>query len=145
MRGNDMATEIEIFCDGACSGNPGKGGWAAMIRRGSKEMTVCGSCPDTTNNRMELTAAIGGIDMLVDGETATLYSDSQYVVNGITKWIANWKRTSWTNRDGAIKNRDLWEKLDQLASRHRIKFKWIRGHSTPEIDGVDAIAKLQTQ
>lgn len=137
-------TEIQIWTDGACSGNPGKGGWAAMVRRGSRELTVCGACPDTTNNRMELLAAISGIEMLVEGETATLFSDSQYVVNGITKWITNWKKSHWTNRDGAIKNRDLWEKLDQLSNRHRIVFKWVRGHSTAEIDNVDAVAKRQT-
>ncbi len=140
-----MRTEIEIVVDGACSGNPGKGGWAAMIRRGSRELIVHGSCNDTTNNRMELLAAISGIEMLVDGETATLYSDSQYVVNGITKWIITWKKNQWTNREGAIKNRDLWERLDQIAAKHKIQFKWVRGHSTKDIDMVDRIAKTQTQ
>lgn len=137
-------TEIEIFCDGACSGNPGKGGWAAMIRRGSKEITVCGSNPDSTNNRMELTAAISGIEMLTPGEAAILYSDSQYVVNGITKWIHGWKKNCWANKDGIIKNRDLWEKLDYLTKKNNIQFKWMRGHSTTEIDRVDRIAKDQT-
>jgi ribonuclease HI len=119
-----MTTEIEIFCDGACSGNPGKGGWAAMIRRGSKEMTVCGACPDTTNNRMELTAAISGIEMLVAGETATLYSDSQYVVNGITKWIRGWKKNNWvTSTNKRVLNQDLWERLDHLSTQHSIKFE----------------------
>jgi ribonuclease HI len=141
----DKNVEIEIIVDGACSGNPGKGGWAAIVRRGSQELTVCGSCPNTTNNRMELMAAISGIDMLVEGETATLFSDSQYVVNGITKWITNWKKNRWTNREGMIKNRDLWERLDQLTNKHKIKFKWIRGHSTVDIDTVDRIAKNQTQ
>lgn len=136
--------ETVIFVDGACSGNPGKGGWAAMIRRGSKTLTVCGACPDTTNNRMELTAAISGIEMLVSGESAVLYSDSQYVVNGITKWIKSWKKNHWISREGAIKNRDLWERLDQLGNQYKVEFKWIRGHSNSEIDLVDQIAKNQT-
>jgi ribonuclease HI len=143
-----VSTEIEIFCDGACSNNErgkGKGGWAAMIRRGSRELTVSGACPDTTNNRMELTAAISGIEMLVAGETATLYSDSQYVVNGITKWIRGWKKNNWvTSTNKRVLNQDLWERLDHLSTQHSIKFEWIRGHSTYEIDSVDAIAKQQT-
>lgn len=137
-------TEIQIWTDGACSKNPGQGGWAAMIRRGSNESTVSGSCPDTTNNRMELMAVIKGLEMLESKESATLYSDSQYVVNGITKWIAKWKRNQWKSQSGAVKNRDLWERLDQLVHEHSIRFKWIRGHSTDEIHLVDSIAKSQT-
>lgn len=137
-------TEIQIWTDGACRNPPGQGGWAAMLRRGTDEQFISGACSDTTNNRMELTAVINGIKMLDKGESATLYSDSQYVINGITKWIHSWKKHRWTNGSGSIKNRNLWEELDHLANRHTIHFKWIRGHSTSEIHEVDRLAKIQT-
>ena len=140
-------TEIEIWVDGACSGNPGNGGWAVLVERGNGEKgtVLAGKMANTTNNRMELMAAISGIEMLNPHEKAILYSDSQYVVNGITKWISKWKRNNWKTADGPVKNQDLWEKLDRLAKDHSIRFQWVRGHSVPNMNLVDSLAKDQTK
>lgn len=132
----------EIWADGACSGNPGPGGWACLIRRGKQEQLYNGSIPDTTNNRMELTAVIAALEMLHEKEDAIVYSDSQYVVNGITKWVKTWQKNNWvTSSKGRVQNVDLWEKLLDMSKKHQIQFKWIRGHSTEEIDLVDKFAK----
>lgn len=140
---NDMI--VEIFCDGACSQNGmenSRGGWACLIRRGKQERIYDGEDPDTTNNRMELTAAISALEMLDDRETAVVYSDSQYLVNGITKWVKTWQKNNWvTSSKGRVQNVDLWERLIALRDKHRAQFKWIRGHSTEEIDLVDKYAK----
>lgn len=132
----------EIWTDGACSGNPGPGGWAALIRRGGQDRLFEGGVPDTTNNRMELTAVISALEMLNDQEAAIVYSDSQYVVNGITQWIKTWQKNNWvTSTKGRVQNVDLWERLLALSKQHKIQFKWIKGHSTEEIDLVDQYAK----
>ena len=139
-------TEVEVWCDGACAGNPGKGGWAAMIRRGKNEIVISGSSLETTNNQMELTAVISALEMLNPTEVATVFSDSKYVVEGITNWLPGWKKNNWvTATKTRVKNKELWEKLDLLATKHRAKFKWVRGHSTDEIDLVDQYAKEQTR
>jgi ribonuclease HI len=139
-------SDVEIWTDGACSGNPGKGGWAALIRRNKKkEILITGKEDYTTNNRMELLGVISALEMLEENEEGILYSDSQYVINGINSWIKGWKRNNWvTSSKGRVINRDLWEKLDELKSTRRITFKWIRGHSNEEINLVDEYAKLQT-
>ena len=137
---------VEIFCDGACSGNPGKGGWAALIRRGKNEMVISGSAADTTNNQMELTAVISALEMLNPSETVTVFSDSKYVVDGITNWLPGWKKNNWiTATKTRVKNKELWEKLDLLASKYHAKFNWVKGHSTDEIDLVDQYAKEKTR
>lgn len=137
--------ETVIFVDGACSGNPGKGGWAALIRRGTQEIIATGNFSESTNNQMELAAAIGGLEMLRPGEKATLYSDSKYVVDGITKWIFKWRKSNWVTATGErVKNRGLWERLLQLTKSGDVKILWIRGHSNDEMDKVDALAKQQT-
>lgn len=135
-----------IWCDGACSGNPGKGGWAAIIRRGKQETVISGSDPDTTNNRMELMAAISAIEMLSSNESATIYSDSKYVVEGMNKWIAGWKKKGWvTSTKTRVLNKDLWERLSALANKHQAKFNWVKGHSNYEIDMADRFAKDQAR
>jgi ribonuclease HI len=137
--------ETVIVVDGACSGNPGKGGWAALVRRGAQEIITTGKSPETTNNQMELSAVIGGLEMLRQGEKATLYSDSKYVVEGITKWIFKWKKSNWLTATGErVKNRGLWERLSQLTKSGDVKILWIRGHSNDDMDTVDRLAKQQT-
>lgn len=134
--------DVEIFCDGSCSGNPGPGGWACLIRRGKQERIYSGECDDTTNNRMELTAAISALEMLDVGESAIVYSDSQYLVNGVNKWVQTWQKNNWVTSDKKrVKNADLWEILIAQSKKRRVQFKWIRGHSTYEIDLVDQYAK----
>lgn len=113
-----------------------------MIKRGKQDRLYEGEDPDTTNNRMELTAVISALEMLDDRETAIVYSDSQYVVNGITKWVKTWQKNNWiTSTKGRVVNVDLWERLIVLSNKHQAKFKWIKGHSTEEIDLVDKCAK----
>ena len=139
-------TEVEVWCDGACAGNPGKGGWATMIRRSKNEIVISGSSLETTNNQMELTAVISALEMLNPTEVATVFSDSKYVVEGITNWLPGWKKNNWvTATKTRVKNRELWEKLDMLASKFHAKFKWVRGHSNDEIDLVDQYAKEQAR
>ncbi len=138
-------SEINIYCDGACSGNPGKGGWAAIIVRGNKELIISGNNPYTTNNQMELTAVISALEMLKKEEVATVYSDSKYVVNGITDWIKKWKEKKWVSSSGTrVANQDLWIKLDQLVSELHPKIIWMKGHSSYYIDMADKYAKDQT-
>lgn len=140
---------VIIYADGACSHNGAensRGGWACLVKRGKREMLYCGECADTTNNRMELTAVISALEMLDNRETAIVYSDSQYVVNGITKWVKGWIKNNWiTSNKSRVQNVDLWEKLLVLSNKHQTQFKWIRGHSTEEIDLVDKYAKERCQ
>jgi ribonuclease HI len=130
---------IEIFTDGACRGNPGPGGWAALLRHEGKEKVVAGAEHATTNNRMELQAAISGLAVLKSRATVVLTTDSQYVRQGITQWLPGWKRNGWrTAARQPVKNRDLWERLDELAQRHEVEWHWVRGHSGhPENERVD--------
>ncbi len=121
---------VEIFTDGACKGNPGPGGWGALLRFGEEERELFGGEPNTTNNRMELTAVIEALAALKHRCEVTIHTDSQYVQKGITEWIHNWKVRGWkTAGKDPVKNADLWRRLDALASKHRIHWKWVRGHS----------------
>lgn len=121
---------IEIFTDGACRGNPGRGGWGALLRYGDRERELCGGEALTTNNRMELTAAIEALAALRERCEVDLYTDSQYVRDGVTQWMANWKRRGWRTADRKpVKNIDLWQALDREATRHQVRWHWVRGHS----------------
>ena len=121
---------IEIFTDGACRGNPGPGGWAALLRYKESEKMISGSEPESTNNRMELVAAIEGLNSLNRGMEVTLTTDSQYVKDGITKWIVGWKKKNWINsQKKPVKNIDLWKRLDAAVAPHQIQWRWVKGHS----------------
>src|SRR5271170_4196030 len=137
--------EVEIFTDGACSGNPGPGGWAAILRYRGTEKELSGFAPDTTNNRMEMMAAIAGLEALKRPCRVRLYSDSQYLRDGITKWINGWKRRGWLTADKQpVKNIDLWQRLDAAAAKHDVHFIWVRGHSGhPENERADALARAR--
>ena len=134
---------IEIFTDGACRGNPGRGGWGALLRYGDRERELCGGEALTTNNRMELTAAIEALAALRERCEVDLYTDSQYVRDGVTRWMANWKRRGWRTADRKpVKNIDLWQALDREATRHQVRWHWVRGHSgVPLNERVDRIAR----
>lgn len=133
---------IVIFTDGACRGNPGRGGWGALLRYGKHDKMIYGSELKTTNNRMELMAAIEALKTLREPCEIDLYTDSQYMQKGITEWIAVWKKRQWkTANKKPVKNADLWEKLAKEAARHHIKWHWVKGHSGhTENDLVDALA-----
>ncbi len=133
----------DIFTDGACSGNPGPGGWGAILRYGGVDKELNGFEPLTTNNRMEMLAAIVALETLKRPIQVRLHTDSQYLRDGITKWIKGWKAKGWKTADGKpVKNRDLWERLDQAQQRHTITFHWVRGHSGhPENERADALAR----
>ena len=138
-------SEVEIFTDGACRGNPGPGGWAAILRYRGVEKELSGYDPGTTNNRMEMMAAIAGLEALKRPCQVRLYSDSQYLRDGITKWINGWKRRGWLTADKRpVKNVDLWQRLDLAAARHVITWEWVRGHAGhPENERVDALARAR--
>ncbi len=121
---------VKIYTDGACRGNPGPGGWGALIRYNNFEQEICGGELDTTNNRMELMAAIKALAMLTEDFQVDLTSDSQYVRKGITEWLPNWKKRGWkTAAKKPVKNKDLWQQLESVALRHEISWHWIKGHS----------------
>ena len=123
-------SRVEIFTDGACRGNPGPGGWATLLRQGEHERLVTGAEPYTTNNRMELSAAIEGLAILKGVRRVRVTTDSQYVRQGVTQWVARWKANGWkTASKSPVKNRDLWERLDRLAALHDIEWVWVKGHS----------------
>ncbi len=134
---------IEIYTDGACSGNPGPGGWGALLRSGIVETELCGGEPATTNNRMELLAVIEALQSLTQPVEAHVYTDSQYVQKGISEWIHNWKRRGWkTSAKEPVKNEDLWRRLDVLAAGHTLEWRWVKGHSGhPDNERVDALAR----
>ena len=121
---------VEIFTDGACSGNPGPGGWGAILRFGDREKELFGGEPNTTNNRMELMAAISGLEALKRPCQVQLYTDSTYVQKGITEWLRGWKARGWKTADKKpVKNDDLWRRLDEVASRHQVSWLWVKGHA----------------
>jgi ribonuclease HI len=121
---------VEIYTDGACRGNPGVGGWAAVLTRGTHEKELSGAEAHTTNNRMELTAVIRALEALRKPVQARVFTDSEYVRRGVTEWLAAWKARGWRTADKKpVKNQDLWERLDQLIVPHRIEWHWVRGHS----------------
>ena len=123
-------TQVDLFTDGACRGNPGPGGWAALLVAGKERKEVSGAEATTTNNRMELTAAIGGLNALKRRCAVKLYTDSKYVLQGITEWLPNWKARGWrTAARTPVKNQDLWQLLDAAAANQDIKWIWVKGHS----------------
>lgn len=136
------AAKIKIYADGACSGNPGPGGWGAIVRRGSADTELSGGAAQTTNNRMELTAVIEALATLEPGHDVDVYTDSQYVQKGISEWIHNWKRRGWRTADKQpVKNSDLWLKLDAMAQRQHVAWHWVKGHAGhPENERADALA-----
>jgi len=135
--------EVEIFTDGACSGNPGPGGWGAILRYRGVEKEISGGENPTTNNRMEMLAAITALKALKRPCTVQVYTDSQYLRDGITKWLPAWKARGWRTADKKpVKNVDLWQRLDTAAAPHRIEWNWVRGHAGhPENERADALAR----
>ncbi len=125
-----MSDVVKIYTDGACKGNPGPGGWGALLKSGAHERELCGGEPRTTNNRMELTAVIQALEALKRPSRVEIYTDSEYVKNGVTVWLPNWKRRGWRTADRKpVKNADLWQALDAAASRHAVRWHWVRGHA----------------
>lgn len=139
----DAGKQVQIHTDGACLGNPGPGGWAALLRYRDKERELVGGEALTTNNRMELMAAIAALEALREPCDVVLTTDSQYVRQGITQWMANWVRRGWKTSGGdAVKNRDLWERLQVAAGRHAVDWRWVKGHSgDPDNERVDVLAR----
>jgi len=133
---------VEIYTDGACRGNPGAGGWAALLRRGAQEKEIHGAEPHTTNNRMELTAVIRALEALKRPVEVRVYTDSEYVRRGVTEWLASWKARGWRTADKKpVKNQDLWERLDELIPPHHIEWHWVPGHAgVPDNERVDRLA-----
>lgn len=140
-----MRERVEIYTDGACQGNPGPGGWAALLRFGEREREIGGREAYTTNNRMELLAAIHGIEALRRPSRVRLVTDSTYVRDGITRWIAGWKRRGWRTAGGQpVKNVDLWQRLDEARAAHEVEWEWTRGHrGHPENERVDRRARAE--
>ncbi|MGD0639806.1 MAG: ribonuclease HI [Roseiarcus sp.] len=138
-----MTDRVSIWTDGACSGNPGPGGWGAILRYGGREKELCGGEAATTNNRMELMAAIAALEALSRPCRVALHTDSQYVRGGVTGWIHNWKRNGWRTSDKKpVKNEDLWRRLDEAATRHEIDWRWVKGHAGDEMnERADALAR----
>ena len=125
-----MTEQVEIFTDGACRGNPGPGGWGVLLRFNGTEKTLKGSEADTTNNRMELMAAISGLEALTQPCKVQLTTDSKYVLQGLTEWLPNWKKRNWqTAAKKPVKNVDLWQRLDAATQQHEIDWHWVKGHS----------------
>jgi ribonuclease HI len=139
-----MSTPIEIFCDGACSGNPGPGGFGVILRAGSKVKELSGGAEETTNNRMEMTAAITALEALSRPCRVIVTTDSQYLVKGMKEWLPGWIRKGWLNsKKEPVLNRDLWERLNALAAVHEIDWRWVRGHDGhAENERCDELARL---
>jgi len=135
---------VEIWTDGACKGNPGAGGWGALLKYGAHEKEIYGGEDDTTNNRMELRAVIEALTLLKRSCTVTVHTDSQYVQKGMTEWLEGWKQRGWrTASKQAVKNADLWQKLDILSTQHELTWKWVRGHAgDPGNERADALANM---
>ena len=136
---------VEIFTDGACKGNPGPGGWGVLLRMGNHEKELSGAELDTTNNRMEMMAVIKGLSALIEPCQVDLYSDSKYVLDGMTKWVEGWQRRGWINASKKpVRNADLWHELIDVAATHQIEWNWIKGHSGhPENERVDQLASAE--
>jgi ribonuclease HI len=137
-----MAASIDIYTDGACRGNPGPGGWAALLISGAHEREISGAETLTTNNRMELTAVIRALEALKRPVQASIYTDSQYVRKGVLEWLSQWKARGWKTADKKpVKNQDLWQALDDLVQRHELEWHWVKGHSgNAGNERVDALA-----
>ena len=142
-----MTPKVVIYTDGACSGNPGPGGWGAVLMSGDKERDIWGGERQTTNNRMELMAAIQALETLTKPCKVELHTDSQYVRNGITEWLPGWKARGWkTAAKAPVKNEDLWKRLDQARLRHEVDWRWVKGHNGhPLNDRADALARRGTE
>lgn len=139
---------VEIFTDGACSGNPGAGGWGAILRYGSVEKELSGGENETTNNRMELTAVIEALGALKKPCDIILYTDSRYVMDGVQQWLPNWKKNGWrtSNKKSPVKNIDLWQRLESQLEKHQIKWVWVKGHAGhPENERVDKLARNEAK
>jgi len=134
---------VDIFTDGACSGNPGPGGWGAILRAGIREREISGGEPATTNNRMEITAAIRALEALTRPSSVTIHTDSRYLLDGATQWLKRWQANGWKTADKKpVKNDDLWRELEQALVGHDVKWLWVEGHSGhPENDRADALAR----
>ena len=134
---------VEIFTDGACSGNPGPGGWGTILRYREEQRELSGGEPETTNNRMELMAAIAGLEALKRASKVQITTDSTYVKDGITRWIHGWKKNGWkTSAKKPVKNQDLWQRLDAALASHEVEWHWVRGHAGhPENERADALAR----
>jgi ribonuclease HI len=134
--------KVEIFTDGACKGNPGPGGWGALLRMGRHEKELSGSDPATTNNRMEMTAVIRALEALIEPCDVLLHSDSRYVIDGMTKWVHGWQKKGWISASKKpVRNEDLWHELIEAAARHRITWQWVKGHDGHvENERVDKLA-----
>jgi len=133
---------VEIYTDGACRGNPGPGGWGVLLIAGKHRKTMHGGEPETTNNRMELTAAIEALNALNGARSVVLHTDSKYVMGGINEWLPNWKARDWkTTAKKPVKNKDLWQALDEAVSRHEIEWRWVKGHDgNPGNEAADELA-----
>jgi len=142
-----MAAPVMIYTDGSCLGNPGPGGWAAILVYGDAERELTGGEADTTNNRMELMAAIAALEALKRPVTCTITSDSVYLKDGITKWIHGWKKNGWmTAAKKPVKNRDLWERLDDALGRHDVRWSWVKGHAGhPMNERCDTLARSEAE
>lgn len=140
---NTQSTQVVVYTDGACSGNPGPGGWGVWLRYGEHEKELFGGEEQTTNNRMELMAAIQALETLTRPSSVALHTDSSYVRNGIMTWLDNWKRRQWkTAAKKPVKNVDLWQRLDKAAARHTVEWHWVRGHSGDQgNERADALAR----
>jgi ribonuclease HI len=137
----ENSSPVTIYTDGACEPNPGPGGWAALLRFGQHEKVISGSEASTTNNRMELTAAVQALQALKKPCRVEIYTDSEYLKRGVTEWLPGWKKRNWRRKGGELKNVDLWQALDRSISQHNITWRWIRGHSGhPENERVDKLA-----
>ena len=136
---------VEIYTDGACKGNPGPGGWGVLLRMGHHEKELSGGEADTTNNRMEMTAIIRGLEALIEPCAVDVYSDSKYVLDGMTKWVEGWKRRGWINASKKpVRNADLWHDLIEISAQHQIEWHWVKGHSGhPENERVDQLASAE--
>jgi len=135
--------QVEVFTDGACTGNPGPGGWGVVLRAGAQEKELSGGERATTNNRMEMTAAIRALEALKIPAEVTIFTDSRYLMDGATKWMANWKRNGWKTADKKpVKNEDLWRALEAAAAPHKVTWRWVKGHDGhPENERCDALAR----
>jgi ribonuclease HI len=142
-----MTDIVQLYTDGACSGNPGPGGWGCILRFKGTEKELCGGEPDTTNNRMEMKAVMAGLAALKRPCTVAVYTDSQYVQKGISEWIWGWKKRGWKTADNKpVKNADLWQELDALVKNHKVTWHWVKGHAGhPENERADELARKGLQ
>ena len=138
-----MTKHVEIYTDGACSGNPGPGGWGVLMRYNGHEKEICGGEDETTNNRMEMMAVIKALEALKKASHVKLYTDSKYVMQGITEWMDGWKAKNWkTASKKPVKNKDLWVQIDDLVNQHSVEFIWVKGHAGhPENERADELAR----